>query len=251
MARTDTLGNFLTDVADAIRTKKGTQATIAAEDFDTEIENLPSGGGSSLKASVDSQFFNMSEVSNSTTTSLRCVVYGTDRNRVFQLIPKKGLVIGWVRSNYTLSNNLELIAETEWYASTDANQKLFVCWCDDLTQEFSVTQENSGRITLGYIVIKEGAKPTTAILNVTTPTGTANYTVQPTNKLCIYIASCIFAYSDSFVDLDQKFDTIVRNGQRTMYFASTDNRQKEVPLASGAESAIIGLEIEYEAEQNA
>lgn len=45
MARTDTLGHFLTDVADAIRTKKGTSDTIAAEDFDTEIENLPSGGG--------------------------------------------------------------------------------------------------------------------------------------------------------------------------------------------------------------
>ena len=45
MARTDTLGNFLTDVADAIREKKGTSETILASDFDTEIENLPSGGG--------------------------------------------------------------------------------------------------------------------------------------------------------------------------------------------------------------
>lgn len=43
MARTDTLGNFLTDVADAIRTKKGTNETILASNFDTEIENLPSG----------------------------------------------------------------------------------------------------------------------------------------------------------------------------------------------------------------
>lgn len=45
MARTDTLPHFLTDVADAIRTKKGTSETIKASDFDTEIENLPSGGG--------------------------------------------------------------------------------------------------------------------------------------------------------------------------------------------------------------
>ena len=44
MARTDTLGNFLTDVADAIREKKGTSETIQASDFDTEIANLPSGG---------------------------------------------------------------------------------------------------------------------------------------------------------------------------------------------------------------
>lgn len=45
MARIDTLPHFLTDVADAIREKKGTQETIQASDFDTEIENLPSGGG--------------------------------------------------------------------------------------------------------------------------------------------------------------------------------------------------------------
>ena len=44
MARTNTLGNFLTDVAEAIRTKKGTSETIQASNFDTEIANLPSGG---------------------------------------------------------------------------------------------------------------------------------------------------------------------------------------------------------------
>lgn len=44
MARIDNLSNFLTDVAEAIRTKKGSEDPIAAADFDTEIENLPSGG---------------------------------------------------------------------------------------------------------------------------------------------------------------------------------------------------------------
>lgn len=44
MARTDSLGNFLTDVAEAIREKKGTSDLISAEDFDTEIANLPGGG---------------------------------------------------------------------------------------------------------------------------------------------------------------------------------------------------------------
>ena len=43
MARTDTLGNFLTDIADAIRTKAGTSDTITASDFDTAISNIPSG----------------------------------------------------------------------------------------------------------------------------------------------------------------------------------------------------------------
>lgn len=40
MARTDTLNNFLTDVADSIRTKKGTTDSIPASNFDTEIESI-------------------------------------------------------------------------------------------------------------------------------------------------------------------------------------------------------------------
>lgn len=43
MARTDTLGHYLTDVASAIKTKKGDNTDILASDFDTEILNLPSG----------------------------------------------------------------------------------------------------------------------------------------------------------------------------------------------------------------
>ena len=45
MARTDTLTNFLTDVATAIKTKKGDESAISAANFDIEIINLPSGGG--------------------------------------------------------------------------------------------------------------------------------------------------------------------------------------------------------------
>ena len=43
MARIDTLGNFLTDVAAAIRAKKGTTDTILASNFDTEITSIEGG----------------------------------------------------------------------------------------------------------------------------------------------------------------------------------------------------------------
>ena len=52
MARTNTLGNFLTDVADAIRKKKGTTDTILASDFDTEIESIETGGGSTVTKGI-------------------------------------------------------------------------------------------------------------------------------------------------------------------------------------------------------
>lgn len=43
MARTNNLSNFLTDVADAIREKKGSSDLISASDFDTEIESITTG----------------------------------------------------------------------------------------------------------------------------------------------------------------------------------------------------------------
>jgi len=45
MARTDNLTNYLTDIANAIRTKGGTVGEINASQFDTAIANLPSGSG--------------------------------------------------------------------------------------------------------------------------------------------------------------------------------------------------------------
>ena len=45
MARTDTLGHFLTDVANSIRNKKGTTDTIIASNFDTEIDSIETGLG--------------------------------------------------------------------------------------------------------------------------------------------------------------------------------------------------------------
>lgn len=44
MARINNLANFLTDVATAIKTKKGSEASIPASNFDTEILALPSQG---------------------------------------------------------------------------------------------------------------------------------------------------------------------------------------------------------------
>ena len=53
MARIDTLTNFLTDIATAIKNKKGDSTPIPAADFDTEIANLPSGDDSMLISLID------------------------------------------------------------------------------------------------------------------------------------------------------------------------------------------------------
>jgi hypothetical protein len=45
MSKANNLSEFLTDVANAIRSKKGTTALINPQDFSAEIESIPSGGG--------------------------------------------------------------------------------------------------------------------------------------------------------------------------------------------------------------
>ena len=53
MARTDTLANYLTDIADAIREKTGSSDPIQASSFDTAIEGIPSGGGETYTGHLD------------------------------------------------------------------------------------------------------------------------------------------------------------------------------------------------------
>lgn len=45
MSKQNNLTDFLTDVADAIRGKKGTSELINPQNFSNEITNLPTGGG--------------------------------------------------------------------------------------------------------------------------------------------------------------------------------------------------------------
>ena len=48
MARIDNLTNFLTDIANSIRNKKGTSEPIEAKNFDTEIASIETGGSGTL-----------------------------------------------------------------------------------------------------------------------------------------------------------------------------------------------------------
>jgi len=50
MARINNLSNFLSDVADSIRRKKNTENRISPEDFDTEIDSIPTGGITQTKS---------------------------------------------------------------------------------------------------------------------------------------------------------------------------------------------------------
>lgn len=53
MAKNNNLQDFLTDIANSIRTKTGTTQPINAQNFSTEILNIPTGGENTLKNLLD------------------------------------------------------------------------------------------------------------------------------------------------------------------------------------------------------
>lgn len=91
MARTNTLGNFLTDVANAIREKKGTSDTIQASNFDTEIVNLPSsdidwsaiGYTSTPQAIINGYNYALEIMDNWTPTSSLARIFSGDLDLVY------------------------------------------------------------------------------------------------------------------------------------------------------------------------
>lgn len=71
MAKTDNLTDFLTDVADAIREKKGTTDPINPQDFSAEIASIEGGGGGDSGETIDALFNNTLTHLTSNATSLR------------------------------------------------------------------------------------------------------------------------------------------------------------------------------------
>lgn len=102
MARTNNLTNFLTDVATAIKTKKGDTSMIPANQFDTEILAIPSQGRYEQKSVTAS------------TNGIQIVTpsYGydaIDEITIETMVPEKQLQT----KNYTFTQNVNVRLEPD------------------------------------------------------------------------------------------------------------------------------------------
>lgn len=113
MARIDTLGNFLSDVANAIRTAEGSSDEITASDFDDRIEAL-SGGGSDV-----SDYF-VSTLDNP---------YGNDRisASLLKKVPGNITITGTCQNLFYYCLNLEEIGLINTTGFTDMRSMFSNC----------------------------------------------------------------------------------------------------------------------------
>ena len=126
MAKNNNLTDFLTDVADAIRTKKGTTAKINPQDFSSEIASIPTGGGSATTSKSSVNFYDYDG------TLLHS--YGKDEFLALSALPdlptREGLTCqGW---NYTLAKAKEYVTSYgvldigATYITDDGKTRLYI-----------------------------------------------------------------------------------------------------------------------------
>ena len=83
MAKTNNLTDFLTDLADAIRTKKGITERINPQDFSAEIASIESGGGDSEFAFDFESIGYTADNSNVSSFFCKCYCLFQEQSREF------------------------------------------------------------------------------------------------------------------------------------------------------------------------
>ena len=121
MAKSDNLKDFLTDVADAIRAKKGTSAAINPQDFASEIASIESGGGG-MKPNVkngvyihtnDGRFFTKTEWSKVGSNSNADGVAVIADEAAFVICPKELGNMSWSSDTTNLVEGLPVLTAAE------------------------------------------------------------------------------------------------------------------------------------------
>ena len=127
MAKTDNLTDFLTDLADAIREKKGITSAINPQDFSSEIASIESGGGTIASVSVrDVNFYDYDGT----------ILYSYTKEQFLalsampELPTREGLICqGW---NWTLNDAKEYVTDYgmlnigTMYVTDDGDTRLYI-----------------------------------------------------------------------------------------------------------------------------
>ena len=146
MADISNLSNYLKDVADAIREKKGTENQIPAANFDTEILSIESGMDTSDATALSSQilqgktaYANNEKISGTLTLDTDQIAVGTDE----------------VKVNYIgVPNNMDVSYDNkpiQWETNYNGDESFYNCFYSiNVPYIFTYYQESSTKIINVY-----------------------------------------------------------------------------------------------------
>ena len=202
MARIDNLNNCFTDIANAIREKKGTTDKIPVSNFDTEIASIES-GGNSIPIYCGGNIIDgltgatSMRIPNATITEPEGS-YSAFNVDTYKIKPDLVLIFGLVRggTTYEVSDNLTVIAETDWATHTTDNliQKLIIAKADlTSTEDYIITQPTAGRMQFGYCKFYDAGNPKIVENKVGSMTDKIITTSTVDNNLYFYVGSSIYS----------------------------------------------------------
>lgn len=139
MADTSNLSNYLKDVADAIREKKGTEAQIPAVNFDTEILSIESGMDTSDATALSSQilqgktaYANNEKITGTLTLDTDQIAVGTDEVKVSYI---------GVPNDMDVSYDNKFI---QWVTNNNGDESFYTCFYSiNVPYIFTYYQESS------------------------------------------------------------------------------------------------------------
>ncbi len=146
MARTNNLTNFLNDVATAIKTKKGSEASIPATNFDTEILALPSQGV------YEQRVLNIS-ANGSQTITPSAGFDAIDELALTVAVPEKQLQSKTY--NFTQNTNIELLPDTGYDGFDSVTLNINVPGSTINNQDKTITQNGVYTADSGYTGLGE------------------------------------------------------------------------------------------------
>ena len=159
MAKNNNLQDFLTDVANSIRTKTGTTEQINAQDFSNQILNIPSGGGNTLKNLLDATHNAQYLFKSYTGTSVDNLIQPNDTENVTNM-------------KYMFSNCTNLTTIPQLNTSNVTNMYGMFNSCSNLT---TIPLLNTSKVTdMGYMFAYCSNLTTIPALDVANVTGTTD-----------------------------------------------------------------------------
>lgn len=163
MARINNLTNFLTDVATAIKTKKGSEVSIPATNFDTEILALPSQGV------YEQRVLNIS-ANGSQTITPSAGFDAIDELTLTVAVPEKQLQSKTY--NFTQNTNIELLPDTGYDGFDSVTLNINVPGSAINNQDKTITENGVYTADSGYTGLGE------VTVNVTDSEYTTNLTLS-------------------------------------------------------------------------